>query len=307
MLTLDSKVGTFQPFLNLGMPKRVLNIIVLYLPIEDILYLFSLNGDDESIQLHGLLHLSDQNQLYFRFTRDMERVWTRPQILKLGIQIKDCNQICAMLGKIQVEASRLSTRVSRSSRCALKASTRDELHQDIDRTLDGSSRTFWSSDGSEDQDKVDWLLYDLGTVAVINQVSVAAFKAKFHPNNPIYGFQNCWIEFGFTSEEFHFKTKVFQCSNTDELQNFTHEHLENTFPSARYIKFWMRGCHQKQMVDDRWYFAINEVEVQGIPLDCFPDPVPRTLQVVENLNSKTEEWLKVNDEYKEFVADCLKL
>jgi len=303
----DGKFGTFQPFANFNVPKRVQNIILLYLPIEDILHLVSFNGDDDSIQLHSLLHKSDQNQLYFRFTRDMKRVWTKPQILKLGIKIKHCNSICALLGKIQLEAFKLSTEVT-TSRSGLKSSTCDERYlQNIDRTVDGNPNNFWSSNGSPDQDKVDWLLYDLGTVAVINQISVAAFKARFHQNSPIYGFQTCWIEFGFTSEEFHFKTKVFNCLNTDEPQNFTSlEHLENTLPSARYIKLWMQGCHQKQIIDNRWYFAIKEFEVRGIPLECFPDPVPKTLQIIENLKSKTKKWLKLHEKYKEFVADCLR-
>jgi len=302
----DCELGPFQPFANFNMPKRVWNIIVLYLPIEDILHLVSFNGDDDYIQLHRLLHKSDQNQLYFRFTRDMKRVWTRPQILKLGIKIKHCNSICALLGIIQQEAFKLSTRITTSS-SGLKTSTCDDLYlQNIDRTLDGCPRNFWSSDGSTDQDKVDWLLYDLGTVAVINQISVSAYKAIFHQNSPIYGFQKCWIEFGFTSEEFHYKTKVFNCLNTDELQNFKTPDLENTLPSARYIKFWMKGCHQKQISDNQWYFAIKEFEVRGIPLECFPDPVPKTLQVIGNLKSKKENWLKVHEKYKESVADCLR-
>merc|ERR1719233_231912 len=124
----------------------------------------------------------------------MERVWTRRHMFELGIKDKDCNQIVAMLAKLQWKASMISTVVT-TMESGLKASTRDCAGQDIDCTVDERRLTFWSSDGSADQDKVDWLLYDLGTVAVITQISIAAFEAHFHSNSPIYGFQKCRFEF----------------------------------------------------------------------------------------------------------------
>jgi len=275
-----------DPFTRINMPKFIKNMIILFLPIEDILKLRILEINNNSVDIHRLLHESDQNQLYFRFTSDMERVWTRPHMFELGIKWNDCNQLVAMLGKLQRKASTLSTVVT-TMECGLKASTRDFAQQDIDCTVDGKRNTFWSSDGSADQDKVDWLLYDLGTVVVITQISIAAFEAHFHSNSPIYGFQKCWIELGFNSEQFHHKSKVFNCSNTGELQNFfMRKRLENMLPAARYIKFWMQGCYQKQRIDDKWYFAVNKFEVRAIPLECFPDPVPKTLEVLGNLKSK---------------------
>merc|ERR1719419_337041 len=196
--------------------------------------------NNNSIDIHSLLHEPDQNQLYFRFTTDMERVWTRPHMFELGIKWNDCNQIIAKLGKLQRQASRLSTVVT-TMESGLKASTRDYAWQDIDCTVDEKRQTFWSSDGSPDQDKVDWLLYDLGKVAVITRISIAAFKAHWHGNSPIYGLQKCWFELGFTSEQFHWKSKVFHSSNTAELQNFDmHRRIKNILAAARYIKFWMQ-------------------------------------------------------------------
>jgi len=277
----DHKLHKLQPFAHINMPKSIITIIILYLPIKDILNLQILDEKDDSILLHSLLYASDQNQLQFRFTRDMERVLTRTQMLQLGIKHADRNQLCVYLGKVQLQVTRLSDIVT-TSRSGLKASTRDYPQQDIDCTLDKRRSSFWSSNGSRDQDKVDWLLYDLGRVVVINQISIAAFKASFQDNAPIYSFENCWIELGFNSDEFHYKTKIFNCSHTDELQNFTaRKHLENKLPAARYIKFWMRGCHQKQRIDDQWYFVINFFEVRGIPLDSFLDPVPKTLELIK--------------------------
>lgn len=279
------------------------SIIILFLPIEDILKVKALYKD--SIQIHSLLHASDQNQILYRFTRDMERVWSRHQISQLDLTLKDCDKLCIQLGKMQLKSSQLSSRIT-TRRSGLKASTWDDVSQDIDRTLDGIAGTWWSSDGSDCQEKVDWLLYDLGTVAVITRISIATFKATFHLNSPIYGFKKCWIELGFNTEEFHYKTKEFICLNTDELQNFTtHEHLDNILPTARYIKFWMQGCHQKQRIDDRWYFAINDFQVEGIPLKCFPQPVPKILKVSGDLTSKTKEWLGVSNRYQQEVTKHL--
>jgi len=284
-----NELTQLQPFAQLKVPKHVRNMIILFLPIDDILNLDILCRKDNSIEIHPLLHASEQNQICFRFTRDMHRVWTRAQMSQLGIRYNDCHQICAKLGRLQRQMSNFHLVITRHW-SGLQASTTDEPTQGIDCTLDGKRETWWSSDGSVSQDKVDWLLYDLGTVAVINRVSIAAFEAIFHLNSPVYGFKKCWIEFGFNSEEFHYKTKVFSCQNTNELQNFTvGEDLDNIFPTARYIKFWMQGCYQKQRTDDRWYFAIGNFVVGGMPLDCFPDPVPKTLDVIRNIKSKTEE------------------
>jgi len=289
MSTINSctKKGStkLSQFIKLIDMNHLKNIIILFLPIEDILKIKSLYTN--SIQIHSLLHSPDQNQILFRFTRDMERVCTRPQISQLKITLKDCDNICTKLGKMQLRLSKLSSLITTRG---LKASTRDDVSQDIDRTLDGIAGTWWSSDGSDCKEKIDWLLYDLGTVAVITRISIAAFKATFHFNSPIYGFQKCWIELGFDPEEFHYKTKEFICMNTDELQDFTtHEHLDNIVPAARYIKFWMQGCHQKQRIDDRWYFAINDFQVEGIPMKCFPQPVPQISEVAGIFTSSTEE------------------
>jgi len=297
----STKFSTHDPFTNIIMPKRVKNLIILYLPIEDILKFKIIAGNDDNIQLHRLLHASDQNQLYFRFTSDMERVWTRPHMLQLGIKYNDCNRICAKLGKFQRRASELSAIVTTKD-SGLQASTRDYANQDIDRTLDGKLGTFWSSEGSTKQNKVDWLLYDLGTVTVITRISISACRLSYGRNKTIHGFKTCWIELGFNSEKFHYKTKVFTSSNTSELQHFTmRKHLENRLPAARYIKFWMQGCHQKHRSDNLWYFVINRFEVRAIPLECFPDPVPKTLKVLGNLKSKSEEWLEIDWQYQRFV------
>jgi len=277
-----------------GMPNHVKNLINLFLPIEDIVKIKSVIGDDDFLWSHSLLHEQDQNQLSFRFTRDMKRVFTKSQLSKMGIRHEDCYKICVELSAMErvcmaLEPSRITTKKS-----GVEASTMDDRSQDIDCTLDGLPHTFWSSNGSEDQEKVDWLLYDLGTVAVITKISIAAFKAE------LYGFKKCWIELGFDSDEFHYKTKEFNSMNTDESQNFTSEHLDHLLPAARFIKFWMQGCHTKQrFVDDKWYFAINTFQVQGIPLNCFPDPLPKIIEVDEHLKSKTsKEWLEVTKGYK---------
>jgi len=288
------------------MPILVKNLISLFLPIEDIVKLKSVIGDDNYLQIHPLLHEQNQSQLSFRFTRNMNRVFTRSHLSKMGIRYEDCYKICVELSAMQSVALELRGRIS-TKRSGVEASTRDELTQDIDCTLDGQPQTFWSSNGSKDQGKVDWLLYDIGTVAVITKISIAAFKATFHIGTPVYGFKKCWIELGFDSDEFHYKTKEFNCMNTHKTQNFTSEHLDHMLPAARFVKFWMQGCHTKQRIDDKWYFAINTFQIQGIPLNCFPDPLPQIKEIDGNLKSNTsKEWLVVPEEYQVRYKDAMK-
>jgi len=290
-----------------AMPILVKNLITLFLPIEDIVKLKSVIGDDNFLQIHPLLHEQNQNQLPFRFTRNMNRVFTKSQLSKMGIRYKDCYKICVELSAMQRVALELRSRIT-TKRSGVEASTRDEQTQDIDCTLDGLPQTFWSSNGSKDQEKVDWLLYDIGTVAVITKISIAAFKATFHMGTPVYGFKKCWIELGFDSDEFHYRTKEFNCMNTDQQQNFTSEHLDQMLPAARFIKFWMQGCHTKQRIDDKWYFAINTFQVEGIPLNCFPDPLPQIKEVDGNLKSKaSKEWLVVTKECQARYKEAMKM
>jgi len=270
---------------------QIKNMIMLFLPFEDILKMKLLYEDGSCMQIHTLLHSSNQKQLMFRFTRDMQRVFSKWHLPRLGIRADNCDKICTELVNIQRVAGQLSCVIT-TSRSGVKASSRDNPEQDLDRTLDGNYRTFWSSAGSKYQDKVDWLLYDLGTVAVIEKISVAAFRAIWHSNSPVYGFKKCWIEFGFEKDEFHHKTKEFACENVDHLQNFTSkDHFEDVLPAARYVKFCMRGCHQQQEHDNHWYFALRLFQVAAIPVRYFPEPVPKILDLGEGLKSKCREWL----------------
>jgi len=289
-----------------AMPGHIKNVISLFLPIEDIIHLKSVMGDDNFLKCHRLLHKEDQKQLLFRFTRNMKQVFTRSQLSKMGIRNEDSYKICVDLSEMQAGAPKLRSRITNKI-SGMEASTRDEITQDVDRTLDGLSRTFWSSNGSANQEKVDWLLYDLGTIAVITRITIAAFKATFHIGTPVYGFKKCWIELGFDSDKFHYKTQEFMCMNTDEPQNFTSEHLDNLLPAARFIKFWMQGCHTKQSIDDLWYFAINDFQVEGIPLNCFPDPVPKIQEVDLNLKSQKTKWLEITKEYEAEYKYAIKM
>jgi len=270
---------------------QIKNMIILFLPFEDILKMKMLYEDEGCMQIHTLLHSSNQKQLKFRFTRDMQRVFCKKHLPRLGIRSDNCDKLCTELVNIQRVAGQLSCVIT-TSRSGVKASSRDTPEQGVDRTLDSNYRTFWSSAGSKYQEKVDWLLYDLGTVAVISRISVAAFRAIWHNFSPVYGFKKCWIEFGFEMDQFHYKTKEFKCLNEDHLQHFTtKEHFDNVLPAARYIKFWMKGCHQKQEHDDHFYFAMRVFQVAAIPVKYFPEPIPKILQLGEGLQSKNREWL----------------
>jgi len=263
-----------------NMHCQLKNMIVLFLPFEDILKMKHLYEDECYMQIHTLLYSSNQKQLKFRFTRDMQRVLSKWHLPRLGIRSDNCDRLCSELVNIQKVARQLSCVIT-TSRSGVKASSRDKPEQDVDRTLDGNYRTFWSSAGSKYQDKVDWLLYDLGTVAVISRISVAAFRAIWHSNSPVYGFKKCWIEFGFERDEFHYRTKEFTCVNGDQLQNFiTQQHFDNLLPAARFIKFY-----------NHWYFALRLFQIAAIPVRYFPEPLPKILDIGEGLKCESREWL----------------
>jgi len=279
------------------LPKIIRNIIILHLPLIDILIMKEASGNDDSIELWPLFHDQNHKHLTFRFTRNIRQVFSLDNLRQMGVRKNDCFKLCKWLYDLQSQTERVCGAIT-TIKSGVRASTIDYDEQDICCTLDGNLWTFWSSDGSEKQEKVDWLLYDLGTVAVVSRISIAAFKATFHINSPTYGFKKCWIEFGFEQDEFHYKTREFSCSNTNDVQDFTaSEHFGNILPAARYIKFWMRGCHQQQRIDDLWYFAIQTFSVAAFPVSRFPKPVPEILKVA-NVSSKEREWLKFSSDGK---------
>jgi len=257
------------------LPNVIKSIIILHLPLWEILRLKRSYKNEDVIELGTLLYSPNHKHLIFQFTKKIGQVFSFSKFRQLGIRKKDYLKLCTQLYEIQTGAKTFGVITTINS--GVEASTVDYDEQNINCTLDGNEATFWSSDGSEKQAKVDWLLYDLKEVAVISRISVAAFKAIFHVNAPTYGFKTCWIELGFERDQFHYKTREFVCANTDEVQHFTVKHFDNKLPAARYVKFWMRGCHQIQRIDDLWYYALKFFEVAALPVKSFPNLIPKIL------------------------------
>merc|ERR1719233_2666095 len=93
---------------------------------------------------------------------------------KVRASPKKLNKFCAALNG-KTESKQLSTIK------AVAASTDDGVSQDIHKTFNGYSTTFWSSNPSVTQDKEDWLLFDLGEVVVVNSIGFAPYRAIGHP------------------------------------------------------------------------------------------------------------------------------
>lgn len=256
--------------------------MLLYLPLEEMVKVNCLFTDLDFCKLHyKLLHSPDLKQFSFRFTKDVTRVFKKKILNELGIGIKQATDIFIILIKLEKSFTRFS-HVLTSESSGLACSTRDREGQDIQNMLDGNRNTFWSSNGCETNQKVDWLLFDLGRVAVISSVAVAAYKATIHPGDPIYSFQKCWLELGFEEDNFHFRSNDLIGKVTDKLQSFKkQEHFSDLRIAARYIKLWVQGCHQMQMSDRRWYFALREFVVFGISLS---ETSPALF------NSRIDEW-----------------
>jgi len=264
----------------LKFPNEIQSIMLLHLPLQELVNVNCLFTDLDFGQLHyKLLHSPDLKQFSFRFSKDVTRVFRKKILNELGIGIRQ--DIFIMLVKLEERFENISHSLTSES-SGLACSTRDREGQDIQNTLDGNRNTFWSSNGCETNQKVDWLLFDLGRVGVVSSAAVAAYKATFHTGDPIYSFHKCWLELGFEKDNFHFRSKDLIGEVTDNLQSFTKkEHFSDLRIAARYIKLWVQGCHQMQMSDRRWYFALREFVVFGISLS---ETSPALF------NSRIDEW-----------------
>jgi len=238
----------------------VLAEILLYLPIDDLLRLENLlpHADLYKLVLIPLLSFPNQRQFPFRFSEDLERVLSKPQLQKVRFNTTGILNFCS---ELKSWCDRNHSEIS--SIVPIGASTDDGVSQNIDKTLIRSKRNFWSSNPGEKQDKEDWLFYDLGDVMLIDRIGIAAWKSYFE-GRPIFSFETIWIQLFITRDRFHFQTKILSGSPGDEMQYFHPSH-SGALLSARYIKIYMKGC-TKRCYNNKWYFTVRSFRVWGTPI-----------------------------------------
>jgi len=246
-------------------------IMLLFLPIHDLLNVESLfKGVDFREIYYRLLYSKNQKQVSFRFTKDLNRVFNKRLLGDMGIRLKEAKGIITELERIKKGLSHYRTLLNDTGIAC--SSSKDALHG-MDKMLDHKYHTYWLSNGSLNQQKVDWVLLDMGGVGVIEQVDIK-------PSNKAgarYGFQRAWLEFGFEVDDFHFRSKdMFGKVNDENKYSFTPEkHFSGLRLTARYVKLWLQGCFQ--MLDGKWCFALSKFTVCGLRPRHIPAPIARML------------------------------
>jgi len=264
------------------LPVVILAAILLYLPIEDILTLKTLIPltDFCKLVLVRLLSSPDQGQFPTRFSENLSCVLSKPQLQEVRVNPNTIFIFCAELKRF-CESYPLEI----SPITAVGSSSNDGDDQDIYNTLDGHQHTWWSSNPGPNQDKEDWLLYDLGSVMLVDRIGIAAWKSHF-PGYPIFGFQSIRIQLGMTNGSFYYQTEVQSGSPGDQLQYF-HTLESGAKLSARFVKIWLRGCNTK-CFDGFWYFAIESVRVWG--WHNFPSPIDKVLRGARSSRNELLSW-----------------
>jgi len=246
-------------------------ITLLFLPIPDLLKVESLfKGVDFSKLHYELLYSKNQGQLPFRLTKDLSRVLSKS--VRIGPY-----EATDITTKLEKEKTAFWGTPLTDWKAGFAYSDGENAWFDLDKLLDGKRDTYWWSDGSVDQQKVDWLLFDLGGVGVVEYVDIKLGKDN---TGAVWGFERGWLEFGFEEDNFHFKSKELFGVNKGFVHRFHKEkHFYSLWIAARYIKLWFQGCHQKQGSDAKWGFALESCSVVGRYIWYFPEPIPRILGI----------------------------
>jgi hypothetical protein len=125
----------------------------------------------------------------------------------------------------------------------LKASSADHEGQDIDKTIDHSQFTFWSSKGSENRDNIEYLDYALDGNCIVTQVSIKPFLAHYQRGLPVYAPLMVSFEIS-TNVDFDqtVNSKLYTMVNTPEHQVFD---LEPVMIGS-YFRIYLHGHRSTQ-------------------------------------------------------------
>jgi len=219
--------------------------------------------------------------------------------IRYNVKTKEGNNI---LNTMKILHDFLSNWKNNVNLKGLESSSHD-YSQTIHLTLDTSNlNNFWSSSGSNSKDSTEWLSYKIeGEACLISSVSVSAFQALFHTNDPIYPPSKVRFLVGMIPNQFHYTSPLFdyQQNSSDQFFHFLPEVVV-----GKYLKFEMYGKPQMQSIDSKYYIALQKVSCQGCPVNSstIPEAIKPTVSLVaENLFSS--EVLKLRNTSGEEVKN----
>jgi hypothetical protein len=103
----------------------------------------------------------------------------------------------------------------------INASSFDHEMQDIDKTLDHSQFTFWSSKGSENRENVEYLDYKLDGNCMVTSISIKPFLAHYQRNLPVYAPLKVSFQISDSPEFINVvNSKMYSMENVPEHQVF---------------------------------------------------------------------------------------
>eukprot|EP00127_Corallochytrium_limacisporum_P003404 Clim_evm32s149 gene=Clim_evmTU32s149 len=157
--------------------------------------------------------------------------------------------------------------VSRYIAYAISASTTDMEYggetQTLGETLKPGSMTFWSSEGSEDEDSSEQLMYGIQSgVALIRRVCVRPYRADYQFGMPTYAPKYIRISVSMEPDSHYtFVSEPISIRNEDQLQAYE---LPPTVVLGRYIRIDLYGRWTRQQFDNKFYTVIKDVRIDGM-------------------------------------------
>lgn len=162
-------------------------------------------------------------------------------------------------GAMGPDDTRLFQLISRVVSC----SSQDHDTQGPDNTLEDDS-TFWSSTGSDCVDACEEVVYELvQPLTLLRFVSLFVYRAGFQRRIPIYPPRAVRFHVGFTKDDYHYSSPVF------DVEHSHHRQVFNLGPQAvigGFLKVELIGKVTRQPGDELLYTVLRHIKGMGYPV-----------------------------------------
>ncbi|KAJ3126894.1 hypothetical protein HK098_007028 [Nowakowskiella sp. JEL0407] len=269
--SLKERLNTTAPQKSLTLPRTISQPQVI--PPDQVLHETKATGFEIS-QVCEFEYKTDE------FTSDMEMKLPVVNVV-LSEWCEDMKGICSELGILSAALKSDGVSLIESGAAA---STVDEASQNIDKTLDSYTRTFWSSKGSEDPTTSECVIYKLESpMCLVSRVEVTPYEAAFQHGMPIYAPQFLRISIGFNPNlsQMNYIGDLIPVENVNKPVVIELDSMV----VGKYIRIDLYGRYQTQQMDQRYYTCLNFVRCFGAPVtsDMLSKDFPVTFKSLKKL------------------------
>ena len=161
-----------------------------------------------------------------------------------------------------------------------------DYDQTIHDVLNDDPHKFWSSLGSENVQKNEYLIFEFENLSILQSLIIRFYYSSYSESSYPSEFIN--LELGMSCDKFDFKSKNFQRPpNSNEFEI----NLNLNFMVSRFIKVNFINKVSVQDTDNRYYIAVEKITVFGVQINS------HEISKIDNDNNNLSPDLKKTFRY----------